>query len=65
MAKGLPEYWHNRATRLKVDIDHVKRQLVHAKETEEITHLKQLKSKLTEELMIALEAVEQFHPPRA
>ena len=54
------DYWHNRATRLKVDIEHVKRQQQNTKDAEELAHLKALRGKLTEELMIALEAIEQF-----
>ena len=54
------DYWNNRATRLKVDIEHVKRQIKAAREYEEAEYLKELKQKLTEELMIALEALDKF-----
>ena len=54
------DYWNKRATRLKVDIEHVKRQQRSARDPEEIEHLKDLRAKLTEELMIALEALDKF-----
>ena len=54
------EYWSKRANQMKIDIEHVKRQMRSAREVEEVEHLKELKEKLTEELMIALEAVENF-----
>jgi len=54
------EYWMTRADQLKIDIDHVKQQIKAAREYEEAEYLKELKQKLTDELMIALEAVDKF-----
>ena len=57
---GMLEYWSKRADQMRIDIEHVKRQMRSAREEEEVEHLKELKEKLTEELMIAIEAVENF-----
>lgn len=54
------DYWNNRANRLKVDIEHIKRQEKLTSDPEELLHLKQLKQTLTAELMIALEALDKF-----
>lgn len=54
------EYWNNRKNKLQMDLEHVKRNMKHAKDLEEKEHLQDVYAQVYDELELAKQACLKF-----